>query len=162
MRNLFAVFALVFAAAPASSEPFHYTSFAQISAAPVSTKVAEAKRLKTLLELFFESADSDDLKETVKATFFWDKTTKALAAKLPYLAGGQIDVAQDDVYDRFQQTRGVFYDTLASIAKLDPADPDLKALADWGYNRYCPFDPVLPGHHERLISDKQKEDLKLK
>ncbi len=84
MRHLLLGLALL--ASPASAE-FDYTSVKELRRAGLPAQIAEAKRLKTILELFFESADSDELKETVDVVFLWDRTVKDLARDLPYLEG---------------------------------------------------------------------------
>lgn len=125
--------ALLLSAPPASAGDFYYTSFAVIEARCFEKDLAEAKRLKAVLEGFLGSRDSEGfaLREGVS-------------------------------HDAFQTARDAFYVALSSAARWHRRHHEVRSLAEWGLNTWVKLDEAIELHSERLVSQTYFDALRLK
>lgn len=134
MRSIFLLAVLALSASAASAEPFRYVGFAELRKDSVEKDLAKARDLKAALVASFDS--EGPLGWSLK-----DSSDKGLFA-----------------FNRLEED---FYQALKAVADADPANAELKALADWGYATHV---KLRPGDlfSERLLADSDYDSLKLR
>lgn len=159
---------LLILASPASAEPFRYSDFAELRAARAAADLASAKRMKEILLQFFgpEQQPGFPVKDGFTLEAPVDETTKELARRAPAFAAlakdGRQAIGAAEALARFDDAQELFGALLASAAKADPSNPELKRLADWGRETWVQTDPAIELHSVPVLSRADYDALKLK
>lgn len=168
MRKTILLLAFVLAA-PSYAGAFAFTGFAELNTRVAESELASASRLMDILSQFLGPEEQPGFpisgRDFTLIAASGDATAelaRRAPAFVPLAKTGSQAIKSDEAIVRFEEARAMFCALLASAAKADPANKQLRMMADWGVNTWVQLDPAIDQHSEPILSRALYGELKLR